>query len=434
MATAPQNSQADLVNLSRKPVVNQLRAVADSLTKRAPINNMHGLVDENKLTWLLKCLAHLGNHHYPYQSYDHPEANNGIFKIQEPSQGDPGKGTTIALLSDWASDTPEAVNVAGLVGQRDYSIHLGDTYYVGNSKEIADSFNDDAGAPWPYGSKGSFAMLGNHEMYSSGKSYFTELLPYMGIYSDGKTVQRQEASYFCLENDYWRIIGLDTGYNSLRGIFGITPNTAMTLPDQQFAWLRDTVAMDKDRRGIILLSHHQAISAFDPYEFHGIVPQLAGLVGADRTVLWFCGHEHILALYGHNRLGGSLDCFTRCIGNGGMPVEINHLVPKSANPTDTANRNLVLFDKRIRNTIDDRIPLGHNGYTMLNLDKERLTVNYYDDSAGGASPILTEEWTIDVLSGKLTGVSITDHSGEDPLKASGQLTHFQDDLDLAIRP
>lgn len=416
----PANSQKDLVGLNRSSIVNQWRAIADSLTKRAPGNNMHGLVDENKLTWLLKCLAHLGNRRYPYQVYGKPEENNGIFKIHPAA----GKETTVALLSDWASDTPESQKVASLVGPVEYSIHLGDTYYVGNSKEIADNFNDTFGAPWPYGDLGSFALMGNHEMYSGGKSYFTELLPYMGIYSGEESTQRQEASYFCLENDHWRIIGLDTGYNSLHGWLGMSPNLSMQLPDEQLAWLRDTVRLNEDRRGIIFLSHHQPLSAFDPSEFRGFLPQLTDLFTTERTVLWFCGHEHALALYGQNTFGEKLSCFTRCIGNGGMPVEIRHLVPKSGEVDHPANRNLVLYDKRTRNVIAEDIPLGHNGFVLLKLCNERLAIEYYDDSTGSAKNLLlTEEWAVNKGSGRCTGVRITDNAG---------LTHFQEDLRKAI--
>jgi hypothetical protein len=47
-----------------------------------------------------------------------------------------GKATREQPGRPWASDTPESVNIASLVGAVDYSIHPGDTYYVGNSKEI----------------------------------------------------------------------------------------------------------------------------------------------------------------------------------------------------------------------------------------------------------------------------------------------------------
>lgn len=430
MAKPPSNSQQDLVGLKRSPLVNQWRAITDSLTKRAPDHIMHGLVDENKFTWLLKCLSHLGNRKYPYQVYLKPEENNGIFNLVTNK----GKDTTIALLSDWASDTPESVRVASLVGPVDYSIHMGDTYYVGNSKEIADSFNDSCGAPWPYGIYGSFAMLGNHEMYSSGKSYFNELLPYMGIYKGQGILQRQEASFFCLQNDHWRIVALDTGYNSLTGWLGWTQNRSMQLRDEQMAWLKDTVRLDDDPRGIIFLSHHQPISAFDPKEFRALLPQLDSLFTTARTVLWFCGHEHALALYARNKFGQNITGFTRCIGYGGMPVEIRHLVPKSTDANNPANRELVLYDQRTRNVINGDIPLGHNGFAQLRLQDEKLIIEYYDDSGGNVKNLLlTEEWIIDKSSGQITGMNITDNTAADFYKKDiGALTRFQPDIQKTI--
>jgi hypothetical protein len=442
MPKPPANSQKDLVGLKRNPLVNKWHAISDSLTKRAPYHNMHGLIEENKFTWLMKCLSHLGNKRYPYQVYAKPQENDGIFDLggadgretTDRRETNDGRETTIALLSDWASDTPESVNVASMVGPVDYSIHLGDTYYVGNSKEIADNFNDTFGAPWPYGSRGSFAMLGNHEMYSSGKSYFTELLPYMGIYAGPGRMQRQEASFFCLENDHWRVIGLDTGYTSLTGWFGWMPNPSMRLREEQLAWLRDTVRLGDDHRGIIFLSHHQPVSAFDKKEFRGFLAQLDNLLAKDRTVLWFCGHEHALALYGQNSFGEKLNGFTRCIGNGGMPVEIGHLVPKSPEADHPANRGLVLYDQRTRNVIGGNIPLGHNGFALLRLQQENLHVDYYDDAAGSEKHlVLTEQWVVDNDSGILTGVGITDHSWGHPAETGiNRLTHFQVRLDKAI--
>jgi len=165
--------QKDLLGLSRSPFINQLHALKESILHPAPKNNMHGYMPQNKLLWIWKNLLHLGNTHYPYQTYLNRTENNGIFTMPDEPE------LSVALLSDWASDTPESCNVASLCGERDYSIHLGDTYYVGNEKEIACNFNSTTGGPFPYGKRGSFAMLGNHEMYSSGKTYFTQLLPYM---------------------------------------------------------------------------------------------------------------------------------------------------------------------------------------------------------------------------------------------------------------
>lgn len=420
--------QEELVGLSRQPVVNRLNSIKDSIVKRPPVYNMHGLIDENKIKWFLENFMHLGNSRYPYQHYANPAINNGIFKIDASSD----KAVTIALLSDWASDTEESRHIAELASGHDFSIHLGDTYYVGNSREIAENFNSTYGGSWPYGSIGSFAMLGNHEMYSSGKSYFTELLPYMGVYT-GAVTKQQEASFFCLENDHWRVIGLDTGYYSLKGCLGLTTNPALKLHDRQMEWLRDVVRLKDDHRAIVFLSHHQPVSAFEREEYQGIVNQLTTLLPMGKQVLWIWGHEHRFTIYGMNT-AKDFSFFGRCIGNGGMPVELQH-PPKSASATDPKNRNLVVYDRRHRVTIDDDLKLGHNGYAVLSLKNDQLQIDYFDDAfkdeTGKPGPILTECWSADLASGNAVGVSIEDHTADKGLE--NKLTLVGGDVARAIR-
>ncbi len=421
--------QEELVGLSRSAIVNQMHSIKESVTKNPPRYDMHGLTRESKLKWILKNVTRLGNHHYKYQIYPNHKVNNGIFKMTS----EPDKEITIALLSDWASNTFESHNIAHLVGENDYSIHLGDTYYVGNSKEIADNFNNSFGAPWPYGRLGSFALLGNHEMYSSGRYYFTQLLPYMGVYK-GEHTNQQEASFFCLENDYWRIIGLDTGYNSLRGFFGIKANPNLKLHPWQLDWLRETVQLNNDKKGIILLSHHQYFSAFRDDDHHEPAKQLASLFGSERTVLWFWGHEHRLALYGCNQLPNGSKLFARCIGTGGMPVELGKK-PGSSIFGDPVNRSLVIYDERERKVIgnNNNIRLGHNGYAILKLKDNKLAVEYYDDNnnnqQGVRRLILEETWTLDKDTGKLEGTAIKDHTET----GGNKLTLFCDDISKAIK-
>ena len=83
------------------------------------------------------------------------------------------------------------------------------------------------------------------------------MLPTLGLIEGGVS-QAQKASFFCLENEFWRIIALDTGYNSvglplLEYIF--RPDCA--LPAELVSWLGESFKRDDDRRGIVLLSHHQ---------------------------------------------------------------------------------------------------------------------------------------------------------------------------------
>ena len=417
----------EFIGINRNSISSQFRAIADSIVKPAPTYDMNGLIGENKLSWVFKNICNLGNTHYtPYPTYT--DEANGIFGIQKNAN----ETTTIALLSDWASDTAESQHIATQVGTNDYSIHLGDTYYVGNDKEIASNFNTQQGGSWPYGTLGSFVMLGNHEMYSSGKSYFEQLLPVMGNYAGNKQVQ--QASFFCLQNDYWRIIGLDTGYDSLTGWLGVKDNTDLDLPDVQKDWLQNKVNINGDNRGIIILSHHQLFSAFEG-EYPNPGKFISTLVQPGRDIIWLWGHEHWFSVYGPNKLDNGSNVFARCIGNSGMPVELivdngAYKVPKSANINDPVNHNLVLYDNRLREHIDGSIPLGHNGYTTLNLGGPKLVISYYDDNdmQPQSRKILEEEWEVDITTGKLTGNSITDLT----LTSDFPLNSFAGDLNKAI--
>ena len=428
-------NQSELVGLNRSSLSNQLSAIGDSVAKPAPLYNMDGLVEENKLTWFLKNVCSVCQAKYtPYPVYTGD--NTGIFKIEKPSS----EPVTIALLSDWASYTAESQLVAKQTGINDYSIHLGDTYYVGNDKEIAENFNTDQGGTWPYGTLGSFAMIGNHEMYSSGKSYFTQLLPYMGAYvpDQEKPVQVQQASFFTLENEYWRIVGLDTGYNSLTGLLGLTPNTDLDLTAEQKTWLQNTVRLSDDNRGIIILSHHQCFSAFES-EFPKPAAYIASLLPAGRDIIWLWGHEHYFSVYGPNKMSNGGNLFARCIGNSGMPVELYTTDggvkrPRNNDPASGENRNLVLYDSRKRQVLNGNIPLGYNGYLIMTLQANNMTITYFDDNnlAETSRKILEEKWTIDNTTGALTGTSINDFTINGDQPAELQLSLFGGYLSDAI--
>lgn len=262
---------------------------------------------------------------------------------------------------------------------------------------------------WPVGDRGSFALNGNHEMYARGKAYFEHLLPRLGL-RDGDGFSGQRASFFCLRSDHWLLLGLDTGYHSiglpvLEKIF--KPNCR--LDDRILDWLRKDVRVHEDRhRGILLLTHHQYYSQFESH-YEKAAEQLSALL--TRPALWFWGHEHRWAIYGrHATRKGRLEAYGRCLGHGGLPIEDIVEEPRA----DGKHRvGLVLYDRRERTRIDEgRVPVGYNGYALLEFDGGSLTVEYRD--ATGRTPV-RERWEVG-SGGVLRGVSIEKLSDDPGLK------------------
>ena len=302
---------------------------------------------------------------HPYQSYPQGE-DNGIFRMEEKN------GVThLALLSDWASDTPESDEVGAVVASHspDYSIHLGDIYFVGTPSEVAANFTNPT-ASWPRGRWGSLALSGNHEMYANGAAFFKYLLPTMGV-REGASIRVQKAGFFCLENDYWRVIGLDTGYTSVeRPFWEVLSPPDCHLREEQVEWLNNQLQLGNadDKRSLVFLSHHPPFSSFR-MSFPQPAKQLSQLLGdAVRPVIWIWGHEHRMVVY-HPKQLDNLMISGRCIGHGGMPAEID--LPKN-------NKELIgFYDQRERTTLR-RIDVGYNGFALLTFDQQNLTIEYRD--------------------------------------------------------
>lgn len=327
---------------------------------------------------------------YPVDGED-----KGIYKMESQA----GKGlVTIALVSDWATDT----NESRLIGNRikdhhpDYTIHMGDTYFVGTPEEVERNFNPN-NSPWPFGAVGSFALAGNHEMYSNGNPYFDTLISWMGLFHPERVVQK--TSYVCLENDYWRIIGLDTGFRSV-GIPFLEPLISKSdLRNEELDWLCDVLNLKDDNKGLIFLTHHQPVSAFSrSYKSTG--RQLSKITGAGRKVLWFWGHEHRYAIYGKNSIPDGMSFYGRCIGHGGMPIELEKH-PEQISPDE---KNLVLYDNRYRVQIG-KADLGHNGFALLRIDGATLVIEYYDEQ----HLLVTEKWRYNQQEQCIEGQAIDVH-------------------------
>jgi len=315
------------------------------------------------LLWLWNYLKVVFTPRESYRTYRAPAtARPGIFAIPD--------SCTIALAADWGTGTDSAYAVADAIRAHapDVTIHLGDVYYSGTESEFRNYFT--GAGEWPRGTRGTYTLNGNHEMYSGGAGYFRVALPTLG----------QETSYFCLENARWRIIGLDTGYYAKSFPFLELIVNFIKLHDAACRWLQDVVFADPtDRRPVILLSHHQWFSAFDT-EYERVGTQVGPYL--DRVLLWFWGHEHRFAGYAPFGLGGKR-VRARCIGHGGMPIELGGKIKHSDRP-------LVFTDER-QATIVDGEPIGYCGFAMLRLDGSELLVEYFDETS---KKLLEERWRL----------------------------------------
>jgi hypothetical protein len=382
--------QADYKHLSRFPVVNHLHT---EQVKSEPGHKILDFITKRFWSWIYYYLKSRFGRNYPYPAYIPPDT--GIYSLNE---GNDHERVTIALVADWATNTRESIQIAQKIAAHDpdYTIHLGDTYYVGATHEIENNFLVPE-APWYRGRKGSFALLGNHEMYAQGESFFRDLLPTLGP-RNGDTGEygKQKAGFFCLENEYWRILGLDTGYHSV----GKIPVIELIFPpDCSFDrilldWLQNTVRLNdgNDKRGLVILTHHQYITAFkDEKEYFRPAQQLADLIGSERPVIWLWGHEHKFSVFQKAKMDKGVTAYGRCIGHGGMPVELKD---KSFEYNDEAKgaSYLVAADTRQRSGTND-YPLGHNGYALLKIERDLLTIGYYDEEG----LLLEEQWKTDAL-------------------------------------
>jgi len=349
----------------------------------------------------------LGNRLGPrhkFNTYDDPSHNNGIYKLGDDSllggQRDPNGKIKMSIAGDWGTGTDEAAEVAAQIAEFSphYTVHLGDVYYVGEKDEIDENClgqpdADHSFTPclWPWGSVGSFALNGNHEMYALGDAYFEVFLPTLGLRPAlGSKPGGQKASFFCLENDFWRVIGLDTGYNSIGlPVLEYVFSPSCKLRNEELEWIQNKVNPKADRRGLIFLTHHQYCSAFDQ-EYPKTAQQLSALI--DRPVLWFWGHEHRMAIYGKYATDGGIQAYGRCIGHGGMPVGINPKMKRSDRP-------LVAYDNR-QYPSPENITVGYNGFANLTFTANQLSVEYHDLKN---NLLLTENWKVE--NGNLIGTA-----------------------------
>lgn len=243
---------------------------------------------------------------------------------------------SIALVGDWGTGIKRALAVAREIEKHtpQHAIHLGDVYYSGTEEEITDRFLTH----WPKNVGSSWALNSNHEMYSGGHGYFKITLKKF----------KQPASYFCLRNNNWQLIGLDTGY------------VDHNLNREQFEWLLHKVNNYNGKT--ILLSHHQLFSAYES-QGENLEARLDMLLDEGKIYAWFWGHEHRCIVY-----KPYMNIKARCLGHGGVPYKA-HAEPQTNIPIEWV-------DEREH---PQRPGWGMFGFALLNLEGSNLHVRYIDE-------------------------------------------------------
>jgi hypothetical protein len=276
----------------------------------------------------------------------------------------------IAIIGDWGTGDEVAINllqqVAALKPQ--VLIHLGDVYYAGTHNEEQGNFLDICrkllGPNVPI-----FSLCGNHDMYSGGEGYY-RLVDQLG----------QQASYFCLQNDNWQFLAMDTGHNDHDPLTVATNMTAL-VTDGSWAeedWLLDKINLAKGRR-IVLLSHHQLFSPFGavgsvdgkPYAYN---PNLRSTFQAvtNQVEWWFWGHEHTLAIFdpymGLKR--------GRCVGASAVPVFTDQQSYTNASGLETyGGAGLPVWNTK--GQLGDNGTSYSNCFAVMTLSGSSANVDYY---------------------------------------------------------
>jgi len=367
----------DLSDLPRSALYSHYRRKVDDLADDTHFPRLNAFLPWHLWAWLKSYLKYAFRPKHPFVSYP-KTGEQGIY----PLQAEDGDNTVkLAIVGDWGTGTKESERIAeGMLDFKpDYTIHLGDVYYVGACQEVEENCLGKTefgyqGICWPKGKVGSFTMNGNHEMYANGDGYFDLFMPHLGIPSsaDGK----QLASYFCLENEVWRIIALDTGYNStglpilgfiplINKIPGVGPTCK--LEAASIDWLREVVRPKERPKATIVLTHHQAFSSFE--STFKLPPQQLTEFLAGQDILWIWGHEHRWSVYNKGSAAG-LKAYGRCAGHGGMPAE-------RGKPKPSATAPLQFFDERVYKKLDGQ-EVGFNGFINLTIEGKVATLDHRD--------------------------------------------------------
>ena len=276
---------------------------------------------------------------------------------------------TIAIVGDWGTGMPEAVDLLDQIKgfKPDILLHLGDVYYSGTQNEMQERFVDVFTKVFGVSMPRRFSLSGNHDMYSGGAGYYW-LVDRIG----------QGASYFAIENRDWLFIAMDTGLHDVNPLDG--GSAATFLDEQEAGWINDLIRNSKKQK-VVLFSHHPLFSAYDAIDGAAVNPLLLKQMQGSlpKVSAWFWAHEHRLAVY---------DPFQglargRCIGHGAIPV----FAQDSGDPPKLAGVPVHRENGRLLN-MGTRNGIFKHGFAIMTLKGKEARVAYYRQ--GDQAPLWEE--------------------------------------------
>jgi hypothetical protein len=277
--------------------------------------------------------------------------------------------TKIIMAGDWGTgnwgteNAPSIKMIEAITSQSpDYTIHLGDVYYAGTKNEETDNLVNI----WPKGTKGTFAINSNHEMYSGAHSYFSEAL--------GKLfLDQQGHSYFALENTHWIIVGLDSAYFDTSKLY----RAGSIGKEPQIQFLKDQAAKGKK---IIVLTHHNGLidqKDGTQQKNHPLWNQVMEVFpDVQGPAYWYWGHIHSGTVYQTNAFNNQVCC--RCLGHGGIPSGFSEVLLSAK-----ANGSVIWFEGKDAQDPNNKFRVM-NGFVTLELNGEKITETYYNENGNSS--------------------------------------------------
>jgi hypothetical protein len=283
---------------------------------------------------------------------------------------DLGTKSRIAIIGDWGTGDDVSKNVLEQVAKfkPEILLHLGDVYYAGTESEAKGNFLDICQSILP--NIPLYTLCGNHDMYSGGGGYYW-LLDQIG----------QKASYFCLKNDNWMFLAMDTGFHD-NNPFNVSTNMTKLVSQEEWSeatWHLSQISNAGNRK-LVLLSHHQLFSpfgsvgsvdgtayAYNPTLYDVFAPVLS------KVEWWFWGHEHTLGIFPpHIGLKRG-----RCLGASAVPVFSDQQQYATASGLQTLNgAPMPTWDSN--GELGTSANMYNNCFAMMTLNGASATVDYYE--------------------------------------------------------